>query len=289
MSLIERYSQVLLSAHRLFSRAALSSVAAAAALLVCVGGAHADPTALGPPPARDNASSQKKFEEVAPHDDGTLMGGSPSGDLGTLNLERFQISTQSGYITLRGEQSRYVVGLGRNEWGIDIARNRSTSSWAWGYLTGANDNPVQKCLYAEFAYLNRAATGATRDCSTTGDLPPSGYMALFNGNRDGVNCKRDPVTNVRTCDGSNVTIDGVRCPGGANVYPNVQPWTDNAARAVSAYTIPAGATVKWRYVTKDWRHTMMRYEGPKPFAQDWGFIDGNCISNYGYYEWWNTA
>lgn len=179
-----------------------------------------------------------------------------------------------------------MIGLGRNAWGMDIARNRSSATWAWGYLTGGATNPVNKCLYAEFAYLNPAGS-PSRDCSTTGDLAPAGYMVAFNGNRDGYNCTT--TNGERKCDGTNVTIDPAKCPYGAPVYPNVQPWTASAARAEPDYIVPPGATVKWRYITKDWRHTMMRYTGSKPYAQDWGFIDAGCISNYGYYEWYTSA
>lgn len=267
-------------------------VAVALCLLAVAAPARADVNSglLGPlQPGEPPSGSQKKFEEYAPHDDGTLLGGaSSSGDLTTMNLERWQIATGSGYVTLRGERGRYVVGLGRNAWGMDVARNRSTAKWAWGYLTGGATNPVNKCLYAEFAYLDRAATGATRDCSTTGDLPPAGYMAAFNGNRDGVNCFYNDA-GERKCDGTKIVIDRAKCPSGAPVYPNVQPWTANASRAAADYTIPPDSIVKWRYITKDYRHTMMRYEGAKPYAQDWGFIDAGCISNYGYYEWYTSA
>jgi hypothetical protein len=247
------------------------------------------------PAGQPTAGSHRKFEEVAPADDGQLST-TTSSTFSTSalsgNFERQQISTSSGYITLRGEQREFVVGLGRNSWGIDIARNRSSTQWAWGYVTGGATNPVNKCLYAEFAYLKAASTSPTKDCSGTNDLMPLSYMVAWNGNRNGVNCfpnEETPDPDDRKCDGTNVTIDPAKCPAGAPVYPNVQPWTPNAARAAADYTIPAGATVKWRYITQDWRHTMMRYLGAKPYAQDWGFIDATCISNYGYYEWSTTA
>lgn len=60
---------------------------------------------LGPaPPGTSLPGSQKNFEEYAPYDDGALSGGAsqpgaPQSGPSPMNLERWQISTGSGYIT----------------------------------------------------------------------------------------------------------------------------------------------------------------------------------------------
>ncbi|MCP9491568.1 MAG: hypothetical protein MSC31_17085 [Solirubrobacteraceae bacterium MAG38_C4-C5] len=224
-------------------------------------------------------SSNESFEDFAPHDDAKL-GTFSGGGLQSYSLQRYQVSTQSGHVTIRGQRSRYMVGLARNQWGFDAAHidGRTTSTWFWGHVNGSSDNPVNKCVWLQAELLNRASTPPQRDCSSVQDLAPTGYMSSFNGNVDGVNCfTRD---GRRTCDGTDVRIDPARCPNGVAAYTNVQPWSSNAARSAVAYRIPAGAYVKWRYITKDGRHTAVRYAGSRPFAQDWAFIDTGCISNY---------
>lgn len=232
------------------------------------------------------------WQEYAPHDDGALVtyptGGSDAGVANATSITRYWIETGSGWITARGQHGRYAVGLLRNGWGFDVANTRGNDVWKWGFAGQDSESSVARCVWAQFNFLKRPSNTAFFDCNEVGNLIPPDYMAFFNGNRYGVNCGTRS-DGSEFCDGTPVSVDPARCPYGAPAYTNVKPWQPNAAPSTVAYSIPVNATVRWRYVSKDWRYTMMRYEGPKPFAQDWAFIPSYCISNYGYYEWPATA
>lgn len=110
-------------------------------------------------------------------------------------------------------------------------------------------------------------------------LHESSYMQYFNGNTPGVNCN-----SAGECDGTPVTVTA-DCP----VYSNVQPWAPNSgAVGEHMYTIPNGQTFRWRYLTKDGRFVMGRYENTRPRinvgdagTQDWGFAKASCVPRKG--------
>lgn len=198
---------------------------------------------------------------------------------------RYVITTNSGWVNLRGQPMSFSVGLGRNGWGIDVGRQYTDSRQ--GYVTGSTvtsgpntgNNSVNKCLWILNTQANVPANNPPRDdCVTAPSLRHSSYMVLFNGNRQGVNCTPD-----WQCDGTSVQINPNHCPSGAPVMGNVQPWRPGLnSWGDGLYWIPPGAIVKWRYITPDWQWVMMRnpasvaHGGP---AQDWAFVPGVCFQD----------
>jgi hypothetical protein len=226
----------------------------------------------------------------------TLTGGTSSStqSFSTLAaLTRYQISTQSNYVVHRGNPGGMATGLARNGWGIDVATSRNYENWRFGYITGGTNvvgsasqgfyqgPTVERCLWVEFERLASASTSPTKDCTNTPGLNEADYVFVFNGNRDGTNCFTDPQGKYY-CDGTPVQIDAAKCPGGAPVMGNVQPW--NPLKKLWGdylYTIPPSTWIRWRYITKDLQFTMIRNPNT-PVIQDWGFIPSTCITQYGY-------
>lgn len=222
-----------------------------------------------------------------------LAGG--GGRVGALSLPtRYVISTSSGWVSLRSVPGDFAVGLGRDGWGIDVGRY--ADGYRMGYVTGTSvpngqptANTVEKCLWVGDSQASIPTGGAaTRDCSAAPSLGPTSYMALFNGNRRGVNCFGEGLS--WTCDGTDARINASYCPYGAPVLGNVQPWRPGLGLwgNYGLYTIPPDSVVKWRYVTKDYQFAMIRNPGSVAQGgprQDWGFIPSICLAgNFGYNE-----
>lgn len=253
---------------------------------------------ISPKSAQELPASTPTKEASSANQVATLSGdssGSLTQSFATLAATtRYQISTQSNYVVHRGNPGGMATGLARNGWGVDVATSRNYEGWRFGYITGGTNvvgSPsqgfypgptVERCLWVEFDRLASASTSPVKDCTNTPGLNEADYLFVFNGNRNGINCFTDPVTSKYYCDGTPVQIDPAKCPGGAPVMGNVQPW--HPLRKLWGdylYTIPAGTWIRWRYITKDLQFTMIRNPNT-PVIQDWGFIPSTCISQYGY-------
>ncbi len=68
-----------------------------------------------------------------------------------------------------------MVGLARNEWGVDVAHNRSTQTGTGATSRAGFGNAGNKCVYVQAAWTAPVASVATRDCSSIGDLSPERY------------------------------------------------------------------------------------------------------------------
>jgi hypothetical protein len=157
----------------------------------------------------------------------------------------------------------------------------------FGYFKGSTTTPINRCLWLGTTSLAGAGDSPAHDCTSTSDLNPADYMAIWNGNRDGVNCTG--TGGDHKCDGTNVGLNLTNCPNGVPVFSNTQPWQGaNGTVGDYLYTIPStiSTTIKWRYVTKDYRAVMMRYDGDRNgVAQDWGFVPTQRVATPSYYEW----
>jgi hypothetical protein len=134
---------------------------------------------------------------------------------------------------------------------------------------------------------SNTTTQPTHDCTNVADLREQDFMFAFNGNYTQpdpyANCDGPPIT---SCDGTPTYIDANRCPAGAIVLGNVQPWRPNLGLwADGLYVIPPNNWIKWRYVTKDLKFTLIRDAFRSSYpprsgapAQDWGFVPTQCIS-----------
>ena len=209
----------------------------------------------------------------------TLLEGSlPSIEtvsIAATGTARYQIDT-TDWANVRGIKQSFTVGLGHDNWGMDVAFDHpgTDSNWYYGYIDGSSTTPINRCLWIGTPSLDPASNAPTRDCTSTADLQPRDYMSAWNGNTPGVNCGETQ------CDGTNVTINSAACPSGAPVFANTQPWQGaNGTVGDGLYVIPPNATVKWRYMTRDYRAVMMRYTGYRNgVSQDWGFIPAVCLN-----------
>jgi len=196
-------------------------------------------------------------------------------------MKRLVISTNGGWVTLRGAPGSFAVALARNGWGFDYWLGKSHHGWLFGGVGGSANG----CLWIRAEQVPKSGKTSPRiNCQALGadSLRESSYMRVWTGNT----CKRRP-DGTKSCDGRPAIIDARRCPYGAPVYANVQPWLPNTGKlGEHLYTIPAKKTVRWRYITKDGRYAMMRNPNARPIAQDWGFIPAGCISrsSYGHQE-----
>jgi hypothetical protein len=225
--------------------------------------------------------------EVAPADAGAKLIGGVTGGTGMvtpMTVTREQISTGSGWVTLRGAPGSFTAALGRNGWGFD--RSAYSAPWRFGWIQGSSTSPVTGCLWLQDGQSSATGGTPTADCSPYTSLQEHQYIKFWNDNipsSQGGNCTAD-----WQCDGSPRTIDPAACPNGAPVLSNVRPWMSGGAGTDTMYTVPAGQTVLWRYVDADGGYSMIRYNGPRANptasagAQDWGFIKAGCITNYGY-------
>lgn len=210
----------------------------------------------------------------------------------TTSGKHYFISTARRWATLRGSVNFLAVGLATNGWRLDPLGKKASSS-VWGHL----GETVHKCLWVNTRTLSSQSAGGNTTCSSdpaARHLPQSAYLSSWNGDMDAgpyQNC-RYPVRNGRRhheCGGFVTTIGG-GCPYGAYVFANVRPWVSGADANNQLYSIPAGATISWRYVTKDGRWAMIRdnsHQGPdrrstRTFNQAWGFIATQCVASFGY-------
>lgn len=207
------------------------------------------------------------------------------------SLARYQVDT-TDWATARGDKSSFSVALVHDNWGMDVSFNHPNvdANWYFGYFEGSTSTPIKRCLWLGTASLDPAGNAPTHDCTNTSDLAPKDFMILWNGNyetaHNGVpaNCTPD-----HQCDGTDVRLNLANCPNGVPVFSNMQPWQGaNGTVGDYLYTIPStpSTTIKWRYVTKDYRAVMMRYTGSRNgVAQDWGFVPTQCVATPAYYEW----
>jgi hypothetical protein len=197
-------------------------------------------------------------------------------------LGRYQIDT-TDWANVRGIKGSFTVGLGHDNWGMDVAFDHpgTDQNWYYGYIGGG---ALERCLWIGTPSLDPASNTPTRNCTSTPDLQPRDYMAAYNGNRPGINCSNSQ------CDGTSVALNFTACPQGVPVFANMQPWQGlNGLVTGPLYAILPTASVKsvrWRYLTRDTRGIMMRYTGDRSgVAQDWGFIPSKCIQPASYIEW----
>lgn len=223
-----------------------------------------------------------------------------SGDMtpNYANPQRYQISTTATYVNMRGVKNGITAGEGRNLWGFDVSPDHpdTDGNWYFGWLAGSSTTGrVDHCLWSGTASLNPTNGTPTGNCGGVADMHQPDYVGTWNGNvtsGPNQNCFPDPSNpNAYKCDGTPITVDPSKCPYGMDVYANVQPWKQAAIgssdyRGEKVFTVPAGATVKWRYVTKDYRHVMLDYQGSRPIGQNWGFGWGECFNFNGYYYQW---
>lgn len=225
---------------------------------------------------------------------------------------RRAISTSAGWVTLRDAPANFVTALGHDAWGVDVGAQSPSSNWFYVNAAGSSSTPVgqpPRCLWMESnSLVVPNNTTATVNCGASAYstwLKPSDYMFSWNGNRDGTgnNCywinestgqrwstqPSDPNA-VRKCDGTNITLKPDGCPYGAPVYSNVQPWRGTSGvEGQLMYMMPNNATVKWRYLTKDFRYVMIRNPNAVSGVQDWGFVPAACFDFTGAYIEWPTS
>lgn len=223
------------------------------------------------------------------------LASSATGDLQTQSLVRRIINAgTAGWATARGEPGRFMVAEGKNGWGFDVVTERDTSSWRFGWLSGgtySNGAPrVAGCLWLLSSLITTPGGTPTADCSPYGNLTVDKYMAIWNGNRPGINCFPDSTGHIQ-CDGSPAVLDNsTLCPNGTWFLQNVRPWDPTAPYPLEADAwIPFGTTLLWRYVTKDNRYVTVRWPNRPGGGQDWGFMTGACFTNLGYSESWVSA
>lgn len=209
-----------------------------------------------------------------------------SAPVGVNGTERWIFNTDAPYLGLRDQRNGHYVAAGKNGWGFDAAPNHwgssrgSSNSFMFGYTMGSTtgSDGVRQCAYApNFPATMRegyTTPDPAHDCTYKSELNMNDYALSWNGNTS-TNC------NTAGCDGAYTTIDGSKCPWGTPQYSNVQPWINGGERGTNLRSLGPGATVYWRYITKDYRHVLVNVHGLGPGETNWGWIWSDCITNWG--------
>ncbi len=177
-------------------------------------------------------------------------------------------SVTTDYTLLRRGPRSYVIGTAYRGWTVDVQGN-ADSGYRWGRVFGN----LNACLWIyEGAVAGSGA--ATQSCSSTPQIMPT--WLFTNGQIGGGS---DDGASVATVPGAGcLTYDGVHLIG----YGNVRPWQDvTYATALIPTSLTFGATVHWRYVSRDGAYVMVR----DPAAgstdgvglQPWYFLPRGCL------------
>ncbi|MDQ3715978.1 MAG: hypothetical protein M3381_08180 [Actinomycetota bacterium] len=177
-------------------------------------------------------------------------------------------SVTSDYTLLRRGPRSYVIGTAYRGWTVDVQGN-ADSGYRWGRVFG----DLNGCLWIyEGAVVGSGP--ATQSCSSTPQIWPTGLFT--NGQIGGGS---DDGASVATVAGTGcATYDGVHLLG----WGNVRPWQDmTRATAPVPTSLTFGATVRWRYVSRDGAFVMVR--DPAAGSTDgvgiqaWYFLPRGCL------------
>lgn len=177
-------------------------------------------------------------------------------------------NVDTDYTLLRRAPRSYVIGTAYSGWTFD-AQGPADAGYRWGRVFG----DLNTCLWI----YEGAVTGsgaATQSCSDTPRTMP--VDEFTNGQIGG---SADDGAHVATVAGTGCgTYDGVHLTG----YGNVRPWLVPAVvSAPLATTLVAGATVLWRYVSRDSAFVMVRDPAGGSTdgvgLQSWFFLPRGCL------------
>jgi hypothetical protein len=174
----------------------------------------------------------------------------------------------SDYTLLRRSPSSYVLGTAYHDWMVDVQQETS-GAYQWGRVHG----DLNTCLWVFAGAL--AGGGPVADTCDHDHrvIPESEFSSKIGGGTDDgedVTLRRDPVA----CP----SYDGFHVTG----YGNVRPWqaTTQATSSVKS-EVALGATVKWRYVSRDGRWVMVHTPGQGKTdgqgVQSWLFLPRSCV------------
>ena len=173
----------------------------------------------------------------------------------------------SDYTLLRRAPRSYVIGTAYRDWTFD-AQGEADAGYRWGRIFG----DLNTCLWIYEGAI--AGDGATsQSCSDTPGIMP--VEEFTNGQIGGA---ADDGASVATVAGACATYDGVHLIG----YGNVRPWLVPAVASAPVPTsVVAGASVLWRYVSRDGAYVMVRDPGAGSTdgigIQSWFFLPRACL------------
>jgi len=173
----------------------------------------------------------------------------------------------SDYTLLRRGPRSYVIGTAYRGWTVDV-QGPADASYRWGRVFG----DLNGCLWIyEGAVAGSGA--ADQSCSETPQIWPEGLFT--NGQIGGGS---DDGATVATVAGpACLTYDGVHILG----WGNVRPWQSiTSVSAPIATNLALGASVRWRYVSRDGRYVMVRDPAGGSTdgvgVQSWYFLPRDC-------------
>lgn len=176
-------------------------------------------------------------------------------------------SVTTDYTLLRRAPRSYVIGTAYRGWTFD-AQGPADAGYRWGRVFG----DLNTCLWIFEGAV--AGSGATNDsCQAPRVMPVSEFT---NGQIGG---GEDDGATVATVAGAGcATYDGVHIAG----YGNVRPWEDPATPSTPiATSLPVGAPVRWRYVSRDGAFVMVRNPAAGDTdgvgVQGWYFLPRGCL------------
>lgn len=197
----------------------------------------------------------------------TLVGSTGSTPSATAEAA-LRKAVDSDYTLLRRAPRSYVIGTAYRGWTVDV-QGPADASYRWGRVFG----DLNSCLWI----YEGAVTGdgsANQSCSADPEVMP--VSEFTNGQIGG---GADDGADVATVAGVGcATYDGVHLVG----YGNVRPWqVPTVASAALATTLVAGATVRWRYVSRDGAFVMVRDSAGGSTdgvgLQSWFFLPRDCL------------
>ncbi len=176
-------------------------------------------------------------------------------------------SVNTDYTLLRRGPRSYVIGTAYRGWTFD-AHGPADSGYRWGRIFGN----LNTCLWIYEGAVT--GSGATNDsCGAAQWMPVSQFT---NGQIGGGS---DDGATVRTVAGAGCgSYNGTHITGYGNVRPWEVPTTPSAPIATS---LAYGASVRWRYVTRDGKWVMVRDPAAGTTdgvgVQGWYFLPRGCL------------
>jgi hypothetical protein len=202
----------------------------------------------------------------------TLLG--CSADIGTDD-ESLAVDHVEHISTISYAPNSFVIGNAYPGWTDKVQGapqfskgpgNENGASYRWGRLYGES---FDFCAWIDNGDLNAGVHENAFECGAPQEIDTPHFFATFTNGMHNQLAGDGSLTHMHWA-GSGCTTH--------EAYGNVEPWRVPATPHNPVGTIANGATLRWRYVTRDGNWVLVRDPSPPANQPTWYFVHRGCVS-----------